>query len=71
VLNACVKEVRILGKKSFKPGQKIPESGQAEIVNRLGKPTGIERTVVEGKPFPPTPKKNQTYFIVDKTKHKK
>ena len=59
-----------MDKKLFKPGQKIPESGQAEIFSQ-GKPTGIERTVVEGKPFPPTPKKKQTYFIVDKTKHEK
>lgn len=57
--------------KVYKPGQKVPRSGQAEIVWSRGARTGIERTVVKGEPFPPTPKKGQTYIVVDTTKHKK
>lgn len=55
--------------KNFKPGERVPHSGQAEIVGRRGGRTGEERTVVKGEPFPPTPKSGQGYTIVDKTKH--
>ena len=58
-------------KPTFKPGQKVPVSGQAEIVGPRGGKTGTERTVVKGEPFPPTQKSGQGYDIVDKTKHKK
>lgn len=58
-----------MAKKIYKPGQKVPHSNQAELVNSKGKPQGIERTVVEGEPFPPTPKKRWGYKIKDKTKH--
>lgn len=54
----------------FKPGELVPRSGQAEIVGPRGAHTGEERTVTEGEPFPPTPKKGQRYVIVDPTKHK-
>lgn len=57
-------------KKPSKPGQKVPRSGQAEIVGPRGGRTGVERTVVKGEPFPPTPKQGQGYVIVDPTKHK-
>ena len=53
----------------FKPGQIVPHSGQAEIVGSRGTRTGVERTVVKGEHFPPTPKPRQSYVIVDKTKH--
>jgi len=55
----------------FKPGQKVPQSGQAEIIGPRGGRTKEERTVVTGEPFPPTPKPGQKYEIVDPTKHKK
>lgn len=55
-----------MGTKTFKPGQTVPSSGQAKN-NR----TGNEVTVVRGEPFPPTPKRGDTYSIADKTKHKK
>jgi hypothetical protein len=54
--------------KSIKPGQPSPESGQAIIKGSSGK---REVTLVKDKTVPPTPKKGQTYVIVDKTKHKK
>lgn len=57
-------------KEPSKPGEKVPRSGQAEIVGPRGGRTGVERTVVRGEPFPPTPKKGQGYVIVDPTKHK-
>lgn len=56
-------------KNTHKPGQKVPRSGQAEIIGRRGARTGVERTVVKGEPFPPTPKPGQKYKIVDPTKH--
>lgn len=56
--------------KSYKPGQKVPYSGQAEIIGPRGGRTGVERTVVTGEPFPPTEKAGQQYVIVDKTKHR-
>lgn len=55
--------------KTFKPGQTVPKSSQVEIIGSRGGRTGVERTVVEGKPFPPTPNRGQTYLIVDPTKH--
>ena len=56
-------------KKMYKPGQRVPYSGQAEIIGPRGGRTGKERTVTRGEPFPPTPKKRQRYVIVDRTKH--
>jgi hypothetical protein len=57
--------------KLYKPGEKVPRSGQAEIVGPRGGKTGEgERTVVKGEPFPPTPKPGQQYKIVDPTKNK-
>lgn len=53
-------------KKTYKPGDKAPTSGQYKNLN-----TGNEVTVVKGEPLPPTPRKNQKYILVDKTKHKK
>lgn len=57
--------------KTYKPGQIVPKSSQAEIIGQRGGRTGVERTVVEGKPFPPTQHPGQSYLIVDKTKHGK
>lgn len=54
-----------------KPGQKAPASGQYPIINAQGRPTGEERTVVRGEPFPPTPKARQTYGDPDRTKHRR
>ncbi len=55
--------------KKFKPGDRVPCSGQAEIIGQKGGKTGVERTIVKGEPFPPTPQSGQSYKIVDKTKH--
>jgi hypothetical protein len=55
----------------LKPGEKAPDSGQYERIGPRGGKTNQEVTVVKGEPMPPTPKPNQTYVIVDKTKHKK
>ena len=52
-------------KRTVKPGQKAPESGQYKT------PNGTEITLVKGKTVPPTGKPNQKYVLVDKTKHKK
>ena len=60
-----------MAKERYKPGATVPKSGQAVMIDVNGKPTGIERTVVEGKIFPPTKAKGQTYEMVDLTKHAK
>lgn len=54
------------GKKSYKPGETVPFSGQYKNTG-----TGYEVTSVEGKKFPPTPQKGDRYIPVDKTRHKK
>lgn len=54
---------------NYKPGETVPYSGQAQIIGPRGG-HGPERTVVEGKTFPPTPQPGSTYKIVDKTKTK-
>jgi hypothetical protein len=51
-----------------KPGEIAKQSGQYPIIGPRGANTGTERTVVKGKPFPPTPKPRQTYGKPDKTK---
>jgi hypothetical protein len=52
----------------LKPGQPAPMSAQYEIVGpRGGNAGGQERTVVQGRPLPPTPKPNQRYEPVDPT----
>lgn len=51
----------------LKPGQIALRSGQYEIV-RGGRGTGVERTVTQGEPLPPTPKPGDTYTLVDPTK---
>jgi len=56
--------------KTQKPGQIALTSGQYQIVGPRGGKTGVEVTVVEGKPLPPTPKPGQSFVLVDKTKHK-
>ncbi len=52
-----------------KPGEIAKRSGQYPIQGPREGDTGKERTVVKGKPFPPTPEKGQTYGTPDKTKH--
>ena len=51
-------------------GQIATTSGQYEIVGPRGGKTGLEVTVVKGKPLPPTPKSGQGFVLVDKTIHK-
>jgi len=58
-------------KKTYKPGQRAPRSGQYEIVGPRGGGTGKERTVTRREPFPPTPKRGQRYILVDPTRHKR
>ncbi|MCZ7547464.1 MAG: hypothetical protein M5R40_29880 [Anaerolineae bacterium] len=58
-----------MAKRTFRPGQRCPKSGQYVIVSaRTGKLTTVERTVVQGEPFPPTPKQGQGYQLADPTK---
>ncbi|HPL92772.1 MAG TPA: hypothetical protein PLB38_00625 [bacterium] len=54
--------------KNLKSGQKVPRSGQYEIIGVRGGETGDEVTGVKGKTLPPTPKSGQTYKLVDPTK---
>lgn len=50
--------------KTFKPGQKAPVSGQYGIQG-----TRTERTGVQGKPLPPTPKPGQKYVVNDPSRN--
>lgn len=52
----------------LKPGLKVPVSGQYEVIGPRGGHTGQEITGVRGKVLPPTPTKNSTYILADKTK---
>ena len=64
----------ILAKRStpiHRSGEKAPKSGQYPIVGPRGGPTGEERTVTRGEPFPPTPEKGQGYGPPDLTKHRR
>ena len=58
-----------MGKKTFKPGETAPRSGQYEIVGPQGGRTGKERTVTRNEPLPPTPKAGQKFILTDPTKH--
>ncbi len=56
-----------MSRKSWKPGEKVPRSGQYQIIGpRGGK--GPERTVVKNEPFPPTLSRNQRFILVDPTR---
>jgi hypothetical protein len=57
-------------KKSGKPGQKTPASGQYIPVGPRGGKGKNEVTSVKNKPLPPTPKPNQHWELVDATKNK-
>ncbi|MCC5661146.1 hypothetical protein LC608_30115 [Nostoc sp. XA010] len=52
------------------PGERTPISGQYEVINSSGKGTGLEVTSTAGNPFPPTSESDQSYRLVDPTKHK-
>lgn len=55
--------------KTYKPGEPAPVSAQYAIVGpRGGTPPGApERTGVQGKSLPPTPKPGQRYVVADPT----
>ena len=57
-------------KKSRKPGEKAPVSGQYIPVGPRGGKGKNEVTSIKGKPLPPTPKKGQKWQLVDPTKNK-
>ena len=56
-------------KKTLKPGERAPVSGQVEIVGPRGGRTGEERTTVKGRPLPPTPEPGQQYIVVDPSRN--
>ena len=53
-------------RRTLKPGQTAPASGQYRIVGER-----VERTVTRGEPLPPTPERGQRYVLADRTRHKK
>ncbi len=55
---------------SYKPGEKVPASGQYPIIGPRGGETEEERTVTRGEPFPPTREPGQRYGKPDLTRHK-
>jgi hypothetical protein len=56
-------------KSGFKPGEKVPQAGQYQIIGPKGG-RGGEITAVKREPFPPTPRRGSTYTLVDPTKHR-
>ena len=52
--------------KGLPPGTIAPKSGQYKNTS-----TRNEVTATKGEPLPPTPRRGQTYNLVDTTKHKK
>ncbi len=60
-----------MSRRTYKPGEKSPRSGQYGIVGPRKGRTGQERTIVKGEPFPPTPEPGQAYVLNDPTKHKR
>jgi len=50
-------------KEILPPGTKAPVSAEYELIGPRGGDTGKERTVVRGKPMPPTPKPGMGYTI--------
>ena len=59
-----------MAKPQHKPGEIATQSGQYPLVGPRGGDQGREVTVVEGKPFPPTPEPGMGYGKPDPTKHK-
>lgn len=57
-------------KPNYRPGEKVPESGQYPVVGPRGGSQGTEVTSVKGERFPPTPEPGQGYGPPDKTKHR-
>lgn len=55
---------------AYKPGMKVPVSGQYVQVGPHGKVYPTEVTSVKGEVFPPTPKSGMVYKLADPTKHK-
>ena len=55
---------RFAVKRTYKPGQPAPASAQVQIIGPRGG-LGPERTVIRGKPLPPTPKPGSSYRVVD------
>lgn len=55
-----------MDEEKLKSGNKVPVSGQYEILDSKGNVVG-ERTGVKNKRLPPTPKKHQRYRLIDKT----
>jgi hypothetical protein len=53
-----------------KPGERADRLGQYEIVGPRDRPTGVERTVTKGEPFPPTRTPGEKFKLTDPTKHK-
>ncbi len=60
-----------MSKKTLKPGETAPVSGQYAVIGSRGGETGREITGVKGKTLPPTPQPKQEYKLVDRTKHKR
>ncbi|MFB9164154.1 hypothetical protein [Arthrobacter psychrochitiniphilus] len=49
--------------KKLTPGTKAPASGLYDIKGPRGRDTGVQRTVVKGEPFPPTPGRGLAYQL--------
>lgn len=54
----------------YRPGQRVPTSGQYAVVNSSGYRVGREVTCVRGEGFPPTHFGEYGYRLADATQHR-
>lgn len=53
----------------YRPGQRVPTSGQYAVVNQGGYRVGREVTCVRGESFPPTRAGEYGFVLADTTVH--
>lgn len=54
----------------YRPGQRVPTSGQYAVVNSSGYRVGREVTCVRGEAFPPTRANEYGFVLADATQHR-
>jgi hypothetical protein len=60
----------ISSKAGLRPGTRAPVSGQYERIGARGRRTGLEATVTEGAPLPPTPRPGETWKLARRSTRK-
>jgi hypothetical protein len=60
-----------MAKPPFHPGQKAPVSGLYPLQGPRGGNQGVQVTVVQGRPLPPTPEPGMGYGKPEPAKHER